>query len=63
MTCTCGDVMTVDAGTKEEAVKKLKGMMTQEALTKHMADKHAGQPVPTLAQSHEMIDKMTVLAA
>ena len=44
--CTCGDVMTVDAMTKEEAIVKLKELMGPDMVAKHMANKHAGQPVP-----------------
>ena len=56
MTCTCGHKMTVDAGTREEAIAKLTGMMTQEELDKHFAENH--QPTeqkPTLEQDHAMI--------
>lgn len=60
-TCTCGDVMTVDASSKEEAVEKLKAIMNANALAMHMAEKHVGQPVPTLVQAHAMIAQTTQL--
>ena len=64
MTCTCGDVMSVDAASRDEAVGKLKAMMTQAAVDAHWTDKHQGQPnKPTLEQSHKMIEQTTVLAA
>ena len=59
MTCTCGDVMTVDAASREEAVEKLKGMMTEDAIAKHMAEKHTGEPVPSKEQSDAMIEQNT----
>lgn len=59
MTCSCGDVMTVDAASREEAVEKLKGMMTDEAIKQHMADKHPGVPVMTVEQCHAQIDQDT----
>ncbi len=49
--------MTVDAANREEAVAKFKAMMTEEMTAKHMAEKHAGQPVPPLAQIHAMIEE------
>lgn len=50
MTCTCGDVVSVGASTKEEAVEKMKAMMNEEAVAKHIAKKHPGDPVPTQEQ-------------
>lgn len=56
MTCTCGDVMSVEAESREEAVEKMKGMMAQrEGIAQHMADKHPGEPVPSLEQVQAMI--------
>lgn len=58
MNCTCGTVMSVEAENRDEAVNKLKGMMTAEALAAHFADKHSGQPVPNQEQSDSMIEQM-----
>lgn len=58
--CTCGDVMTVEAENREEAVEKLKGMMSEEALKAHFDEKHPGQSVPAKADSDAMIEQMTV---
>ena len=62
MKCTCGHVMTVDAGTREEAVGKLKTMMTQQALDDHWNQYHMQdtQPKPTVEQSHMMIEQIVV---
>ena len=60
MTCTCGDVMDMEAATKEEAIEKFKGMMTADAVAKHFADKHSGQPVPTMDQVHMNIAQSVV---
>lgn len=62
-TCSCGDVMTVDAGSKEEAVTKLQAMMTEDAIAKHMAEKHPGDPVPSMEQAHALIAANTVAVA
>ena len=62
MTCTCGDVMSVGAKNRTEAVSKLKGMMTQAAIAKHMTEKHPGDAVPAVAQIHSMIEKNVVTA-
>lgn len=52
MTCSCGDVMNVEASTKTAAVNKLKKMMNEAAIKQHSADKHPGQPVMAVAQVH-----------
>ena len=62
MTCTCGDVMSVQANSREEAVTMLQGQMTQEALDTHMSEKHPGEPVPTLEETHAMIAQNTIQA-
>ena len=59
MTCTCGQEMTVDADSREQAIEKLKGMMTEEAIAQHCAEKHPGEPVPSKEQSDEMIEQTT----
>jgi hypothetical protein len=56
MTCTCGDVMGVEAENRDEAVAKMKAMMTQEAIDAHVAEKHPGQAM-TMADVHMGIDK------
>lgn len=59
MTCTCGQVMEVEAGSRDEAVTKMKEMMTQEALDQHFSEHHKPEePKPTLEQSHAMIEQM-----
>ena len=59
MKCSCGHVMTIDANSREEAVAKMKEMMTQEALDAHMKQYHKpDEQAPTLAQSHMMIEQM-----
>lgn len=59
MQCTCGHVMSVDAVSRDEAVAQLKGMMTQQAMEQHFAEKHPGEPVPPLEQTHMMIEQKT----
>ena len=62
MTCTCGDVMNVETETKEEAITKMKAMMTPEMVQKHMTEKHPGEPVPSVDQTQAMIDQTLVAA-
>lgn len=59
MTCTCGQVMTVEADSREEAVEKLKAMTTENTISQHMAEKHPGEPVPTKEQADAMIEQTT----
>lgn len=54
MTCTCGQVFSVDAATKDEALTKMKEMMTPEAIKAHWDEKHPGQPLPTPEQAEQM---------
>ncbi len=56
MMCTCGDTMGVEAESREEAVSKMKAMMTQGAIDMHMAEKHPGQSM-TMADVHMGIEK------
>lgn len=48
--CTCGHEVTADAEGQEEAIEKIKGIMTEEAVAQHMAEKHPGDPVPSKEQ-------------
>jgi len=63
MQCTCGHVMTVEAGNRDQAVGMFKAGMTQQALDEHMAQYHQpGDQKPTLEQAHAMIDQMVAAA-
>ena len=55
--CSCADVISVDANTREEAVEKFKAMLTAEEVAKHYAEKHVGQPVPDAAAEAAMLDQ------
>ena len=57
MACSCGDTMTVEAADRDEAVQKLKDMMDQAAIDAHMAEKHPGDPVMSVAECHAMIEE------
>ena len=63
MNCTCGESMSLEAGSREEAVSMFKAGMTEEAYNAHMAQHHAGDAQkPTLEQVHGAIDQMVVAA-
>ena len=57
MTCTCGETMSVDTADRNEAVGKFKGMMDENAIAAHMADKHPGEPVMSVDACHAMIEQ------
>lgn len=57
MKCDCGKSVTVEAANREEAILKIKGIMTEDAIREHMASDHPGQPVPTPEQAHANIEK------
>ncbi len=56
MTCSCGDVMSVDAENRDEAVMKMKETMTQEAIDAHVAEKHPDMQL-SQADIHAQIDR------
>ena len=49
--------MSVDAGSKEEAVIKLKEMMNEESVMNHISESHSGESAPTVQELHSMIDR------
>lgn len=57
MKCSCGQVMDVEAASREDGVAKLQQMMNQEALDAHWAQFHQTDtnPKPSVEQSHAMI--------
>lgn len=57
MTCTCGDIMTIEADTREEAVVKMKEAMSEEAVSRHSAEKHPNQPTMTITEIHSQIEQ------
>ena len=59
MTCTCGHVMSAEAESRDAAVAQIQGMMTEEAIAAHMAEKHPGDAIPTVADIHAQIAEMT----
>jgi hypothetical protein len=59
MTCSCGHEVTVQAKDRTEAVAKLQGMMDENAIAAHMSEKHAGEPVPSVADVHRTIAERT----
>jgi hypothetical protein len=63
MTCSCGDTMTIEAPSREAAVGQLRGMMDEAGIAHHFADRHPGQPVPTVEDVHAMLDQVVVTAA
>ena len=59
MTCTCGDDISIDAGSREEAVLRLKEMMDDEAVMTHVSESHSGESAPTMEEIHAMIEQTT----
>lgn len=59
-TCTCGDKFTVQGADKKAAMEELKKIMTPEKIAEHMAQKHAGQPVPMPEQAYAMMEQTMV---
>jgi hypothetical protein len=49
MACVCGDTMTVEAPSREDAVAQLKSMMDEAGIAAHMAEKHPGEPLISVA--------------
>ena len=47
---------------RAEAVEKIQAMMDEEAVKTHMGQKHPGEPVPSVAQAHQMVAERTAAA-
>jgi hypothetical protein len=62
MTCSCGHDIKVDAADRDQAVAKIQSMMDENAIDAHLKEKHEGEPVPSVAQVHQMIAQNTVAA-
>ncbi len=61
MTCICGESMSLEAGSREEAVSMFKAGMDQAAIDAHLAQNHKDDAQkPTLAQVHAMVEQTTV---
>jgi len=60
MQCSCGQISTVDANSRKEAVDELISVMTQEALDKHLRGKHNGTPKLTLEKIHQQIEHQLI---
>ena len=59
MTCSCGQTMSADAGTRDDAVKTIQGWMTEPAIADHMKQFHkSDEPVPSVAEVHGMISQL-----
>jgi hypothetical protein len=50
--------MSVDAPSRDDAVKMLQGGMTEATIADHMGQFHKGEPVPSVEQVHGMIAEL-----
>ncbi len=57
VTCSCGETMTVKAGSREKAVRNMKSLFNEAKVYEHMAQKHIGDAVPTIEQVHSVIEQ------
>jgi hypothetical protein len=57
MKCDCGKTVSVEASDRDEAIRKVKEIMTEDAIKEHMAAEHPGQPVPTPEEAHVRIEQ------
>lgn len=63
MTCSCGDVMSIDAGTRAEAINNLKATYNAKSVAEHMKQHHPGEKVPTVEEVYVMIERELKAAA
>jgi hypothetical protein len=61
-TCPCGHQIKVDAGSRNDAVGKMQGMMDEKAIAAHFKERHPGQAVMPVAAVHGLIAERTVSA-
>jgi hypothetical protein len=57
MKCDCGKTVTVEAENRNEAIQKVREIMTEGAIKEHMEAEHPGQPVPTPEQAQAKIEQ------
>ncbi len=57
VTCSCGETMTVKAGSREKTVRNMKSLFNETKVYEHMAQKHIGDAVPTIEQVHSVIEQ------
>jgi hypothetical protein len=62
MTCSCGHDIKVDAKDRADAVSKIQGIMTKDAIAAHMKERHPGEPIPPVSAIHQMIAENTAAA-
>ena len=58
--CSCGDKVTVEAMSKDEAVDMIMAKMEENGgMEAHMTEKHAGEPVPSMEEAKMMVMEHT----
>ena len=63
LTCSCGEVMNLDAANRDAAVDMFRAGMTQQALDDHFKQHHQpSEQKPKLEQAHAMIGQMVASA-
>lgn len=63
MKCNCGETVSVKAANRSEAIRKVKELMTKDAIKEHMESEHPGQPVPTPEEAHARIEQNLIEVA
>jgi hypothetical protein len=57
MRCDCGKTVAVEAANRNEAIRKVKEIMTEETIREHMQTEHPDQPILTPEQAQAMIEQ------
>ena len=61
MKCSCGQLLKVQADSREEGVDKMAAMMDEKGLDAHWSEFHKeGDTKPTVEQAHMLIEQMLV---
>ena len=63
MTCSCGDVMSVEAENIDEAKAKMKEQMNQEAIDAHCKEKHPDMAMTKADVDAQIDEKLAAEAA
>ena len=59
MTCSCGEVMSAEANSRDDAVKTIQDYLNEASLAEHMKQFHkADEPTPTVEQAHAMVSQL-----
>lgn len=62
MMCSCGEITSVKASTRTEAMLYIARIWREDEISKHMRDKHPGEPMPRLTKMQKLFQAKLIPA-